>query len=167
VILIDTDVLIDLALDRDPHAGPASELFDYLEVRRRRAFVAWHSLSNFYYLVSPSRGKSTTRGFLVDLTRFVTVAPSDTDSLRFAAELPMDDFEDALQVAAAHACGAAFIATRNTDDYRRSPIPALSPKALLEELEGQKARPARFAPVPLGPRPPPAPRPSRQRRRVR
>ena len=136
MILIDTDLLIDLALDRDPHAGPASELFDYLEIRRRRAFVAWHSLSNFYYLVSPARGSQSAREFLVDLTRFVTVAPSDTNALRFAAQLPMNDFEDALQVAAARACGASFIATRNTSDYSGSPIPALSPKAVLEELDG-------------------------------
>jgi len=136
VILIDTDVLIDLALDRDPHAGPASELLDYLEIRHRRAFVAWHSLSNFYYLVAPARGRQSTREFLVGLTRFLAVAPSDTDALRFAAQLPMNDFEDALQVAAARACDASFIATRNTGDYRRSPIPALSPSAVLEELKG-------------------------------
>ena len=136
MILIDTDILVDLALDRDPHAGPASALLDYLEIRHRRAFVAWHSLSNFYYLVSPARGREGTREFLVGLTRFLTVAPSDTDALRFAAQLPMNDFEDALQVAAARACGASFIATRNTSDYRCSPIPALSPKAALEELEG-------------------------------
>ncbi len=136
MILIDTDVLIDLALDRDPHAGPASELLDYLEIRHRRAFIAWHSLSNFYYLVAPARGRQSTREFLVGLTRFLAVAPSDTDALRFAAELPMNDFEDALQVAAARACGASFIATRNTGDYRRSPIPALSPSAVLEELKG-------------------------------
>ena len=136
MILIDTDVLIDLALDRDPHAGPASELLDYLEIRHRRAFIAWHSLSNFYYLVAPARGRQSTREFLVGLTRFLAVAPSDTDALRFAAELPMNDFEDALQVAAARACGASFIATRDTGDYRRSPIPALSPSAVLEELKG-------------------------------
>ena len=136
MILIDTDVLIDLALDRDPHAGPASELLDYLEIRHRRAFVAWHSLSNFYYLVAPARGRQSTREFLVGLTRFLAVAPSDTDALRFAAQLPMNDFEDALQVAAARACGASFIATRNTGDYRRSPIPALSPSAVLKELKG-------------------------------
>lgn len=136
MILIDTDVLIDLALDRDPHAGPAAALLEYLEIRRRRAFVAWHSLSNFYYLVSPRRGMQATREFLIGLTRLLTVAPSDTDALRFAAQLPMNDFEDALQVAAARSCGAAFIATRNTSDYRRSPIPALSPADVLKELEG-------------------------------
>lgn len=134
MILIDTDVLIDLALDRDPHAGPAAALLDHLERQPHRAFVAWHSLSNFYYLVSPHRGKQSTRDFLLDLTNFVAVAPSDTEALRFAAQLPVNDFEDALQVAAARACGASFIATRNIKDYRRSPIPALSPQAVLEEL---------------------------------
>lgn len=134
MILLDTDVLIDLALDRDPHAGPAAELLDLLERRQRRAFVAWHTLSNFYYLVSPIRGKREARDFLVDLTRFVTVAPSDTEGLRFAAALPMEDFEDAMQVAAARACGASFIVTRNTRDYRRSPVPALTPAGAAAEL---------------------------------
>jgi hypothetical protein len=36
------------------------------------------------------------------------VAPTDTDALRFAASLTLPDFEDALQVAAAHACGARW-----------------------------------------------------------
>ena len=132
MILLDTDVLIDLALDRHPHSGPSAELIDLLERQRRMAFVAWHSLSNFYYLVSPARGKLGARQFLVDLTRFITVAPADTDALRFAASLPLPDFEDALQVAAARACGASVIATRNTRDYQRSPIPARTPTALLD-----------------------------------
>lgn len=134
MILVDTDVLIDLALDRDPHAEPAAELLTVLEQRPRMAFVAWHSLSNFYYLVSPTRGHAETRDFLVDLTGFVSIAPTDTESLRFAAGLALPDFEDAMQVAAARACGASLIATRNVRDYRRSPIPARSPQAVLEEL---------------------------------
>ncbi len=134
MILLDTDVLIDLALDRDPHAQPAAELIDLLERQPRMAVVAWHTLSNFYHLVSPIRGKRKARDFLVDLSRFVTVAPSDTDGLRFAAALPLADFEDALQVAAARACGASFIATRNTRDYRKSPIPALTPVGAVKEL---------------------------------
>ena len=134
MILVDTDVLIDLALDRDPHADSAEALVTFLERRPRMAFVAWHSLSNFYYIVSPIRGREAARGFLVDLTGFVTVAPADTESLRYAADLPLPDFEDAMQVAAARACGASVIVTRNVRDYRRSPIPASSPQTILREL---------------------------------
>ena len=134
MILLDTDVLIDFALRRNPHAEAADGLLAFLERRPRMAFVAWHTLSNFYYLVRPSLGSDVTKDFLVDLTRFVTVAPSDTDALHFAAGLPLSDFADALQVAAARACGASMIATRNVRDFRRSPIPARTPEALLKEL---------------------------------
>jgi predicted nucleic acid-binding protein len=135
VILLDTDVLIDVALDRAPHVEAAASLLTYLERRPRLSFLAWHSLSNFYYLVSPSRGEEDARAFLLDLTRFVAMAPTDTEAFRYAVTLSIPDFEDSLQVAAANACGAVRIATRNVRHYRNSPIPARTPRALLEELE--------------------------------
>ena len=133
-MLLDTDILIDLALDRRPHSDPASELLDRIERGPENAFIAWHTVSNFYYLVAPSRGNTNTRDFIVELTRFVAVAPTDTESVRYAAQLPMKDYEDAMQVAAARACGARRIVTRNTRDYRHSPIPAISPQEALAEL---------------------------------
>ena len=125
MILIDTDVLIDVALDRHPHTVASSELLDRIENGSEDASIAWHSVSNLYYLVSPSLGGISTRDFIVELTRFVGVAPADAESIRYAAALPMDDFEDAMQVAAARACGARHIVTRNLRDYERSPIPAV------------------------------------------
>lgn len=134
MILLDTDVLIDVALDREPHVRDSGRLLELLESRPRMAFVAWHTLSNFHYLLRPARGGASVRSFLVDLARFVSVAPADTDALRYAAALPLTDFEDAMQVAAAHACGAEAIATRNVADFRSSPIPARSPRELVAEL---------------------------------
>ena len=134
MILIDTDVLIDVALDRQPFSDAASELLDRLQTGPKRAFVAWHSLSNFYYLVTPARGGSDARDFITELIRFVEVADCGTDAIGFAAGLGMEDFEDAMQVAAARACGARFIVTRNARDFRRSPIPAIRPLEALESL---------------------------------
>ncbi len=134
-ILVDTDVLIDLALDREPFAGAAAQLLDGLQQRPGMAFIAWHSVSNFYYLVQAKRGQAMTRDFLLDLTRFVDIAPTTTGSLVYASSLDMRDFEDALQVAAARACGATLITTRNLKDYRRSPIPAKTPAEALHDIE--------------------------------
>ncbi len=133
-MLLDTDVLIDVALDRSPHADPAVELLDRIEHGPTQAFIAWHTVSNFYYLVASSRGGLSTRDFIVELTRFVAVAVTDTEAVRYAAALPMADFEDALQVAAARACGAQHIVTRNVKDYGRSPIPAITPQEALSGL---------------------------------
>ena len=48
MMLLDTGVLIDVALDRRPHSGPASELLDQIEHGSEAAYVAWHSVSNLY-----------------------------------------------------------------------------------------------------------------------
>jgi predicted nucleic acid-binding protein len=133
-VLLDTDVLIDLALDRSPYAQYAAELLDTLENRPRSSFVSWHTVANFYYLVTPTRGGNSTKAFLLDLTRFIEVAPATTQGLRYAAELPLKDFEDAMQVAAAEACGADVIATRNVRDYAKAPVRAVTPQTLLGEL---------------------------------
>jgi predicted nucleic acid-binding protein len=134
VILLDTDVLLDVALDREPHAEASSALLDLLERRPRMAFVAWHTLSNLYYQIRPEGGDAGARAFLADLTRFATVAQAGTDALRYAVALPVADLEDAMQVAAARECGAQYIATRNVRDFVNSPIPAQTPAALLEKL---------------------------------
>jgi predicted nucleic acid-binding protein len=137
IVLLDTDVLIDLALDRDPYSEAAADLIDALEQRPGTAFVAWHSLSNFHYLVSPTRGKYAAKDFLLDLTRFVQVAPTTTESFLYAGGLALRDFEDAMQVAAAVACSATVIATRNLKDYAGSPVRAAEPRVILAELLGR------------------------------
>ena len=134
MILIGTDVLIDVALDRQPFSDPAAELLDRLQTGPKRAFVAWHTVSNFYYLVAPARGGSDARAFITELIRFVAVADCGTNAVAYAARLEMADFEDAMQVAAAQACGARLVVTRNARDFRRSPIPAITPQEALEAL---------------------------------
>ena len=57
----------------------------------------------------------------------MAVAATDTQGIRYAAELPMADFEDAMQVAVARACGARYIVTKNVRDYERSTIHAVDP----------------------------------------
>lgn len=133
IVLLDADVLIDVALGRAPHADSATALLDLLEQRPGSAFIAWHTIANFYYLVSPTRGGRPTRDLVLDLLRFVEAAPTTTEGLRKATRLEMRDFEDAMQVAAAEACGADVIATRNVRDYVRSPLRAATPKVLVGE----------------------------------
>lgn len=135
MILLDTDVILDVALDRAPHADASAALLDHLQGDPAAGgFVAWHTLSNLYYLLRPARGGGDVRDFLRSLTEFALVAPTDTADLRSATAFPMADLEDAMQAAAAQACGARYIATRNTKDFERSPVPARTPEELLELL---------------------------------
>lgn len=133
-MLLDTDVLIDMALDRRPFSEPAAALLDRIQVTGHTAFIAWHTVANFHYLVSPTQGRRSAREFVVELTRLVGVAAGGAEAVRYAASLPMKDFEDAMQVAAARSCGASRIVTRNIRDYQRSPIPAITPRQALDRI---------------------------------
>src|SRR6185436_15279022 len=114
-ILIDTDVLLDVALIREPHAEQSTAVLRWAEAGGDAA-VAWHSLANCAHLLR-ARG----RPFLSELIQIIEVAPASTADARRALALPMADLEDAFQAAAALAWGANAIVTRNTADYRRSP----------------------------------------------
>ena len=125
-------MLLDAALRRQPHFNASAAFLERAEHGPESACIAWHTVSNVYYIAA--QHGVDARDFLVSLTQWVDIAPTDADSVRYAAGLPMADFEDALQVAAAHACGAGHIVTRNLADYAQSPIHAVSPLAALSSL---------------------------------
>lgn len=136
-LLIDTDVLIDVGLGREPFVQAAVELVDALESNPGVGYISWHTASNFYYLVSAVSGRDEPRMFLYELSRFVDVAPTLTKHLRVAGKLSLPDFEDAMQVSAAIACEADYVVTRNTQDFRKSPVPAIGPAQAVELVTSQ------------------------------
>jgi predicted nucleic acid-binding protein len=121
-ILIDTNVLLDVALNREPFAAQSAQVVDWAQAYPGAAAVAWHTVSNFDYL---TKGKS--RDFLADLLAFTDVAAGDAAMVRQALTMPTPDFEDALQVAAALTFQAQYIVTRNVRDYKKLAVPAITP----------------------------------------
>lgn len=129
-LLIDCDILLDIALKRDPYFEYSSRLLDWAEKHPGQSAVAWHTLSNLVYLCDRNAA-----AFIEDLLEFIDVPGTDADSMRFALELSMKDLEDAMQVAAAELFGAQIIATRNLKDYSKSPIKAMAPRTIIPLLE--------------------------------
>jgi predicted nucleic acid-binding protein len=121
-IFIDTNVLIDVALNRREFVDDSARVLDWAEANPKQAAIAWHSVSNLAYLV-----KQDARGFLSDLLAFVEVATGDTATVRQALSMSTRDLEDALQVSAAINFGADIIVTRDTNDYKKLPVTAMTP----------------------------------------
>jgi hypothetical protein len=70
------------------------------------------------------------------------IAKSDAPQAR---DLPMPDFEDALQAAAAVACGAHVVLTRNLKDFKGSPVPAMTPEEFIQQHMTAPVRPRKRA----------------------
>lgn len=128
-ILIDTDVLLDVALERLEFFEKSASVISWAETNPGQAAVAWHSISNLNYLIRPG-----SRPFLRDLLEFVEVPATGTADMKVALSSRMPDLEDAMQTAAALAFRADYIVTRNLDDYRHSAVRAISPGEFLKLL---------------------------------
>ena len=128
-LLIDINVLLDVALQRP--GAPSSARVLALCGRQHEAWLAWHSIATLAYLVERQQSAVSGRDFIRTLLAWADVAKTGRPDAQAALDLPMRDFEDALQVAAAMACGAQFIITRNERDFKTSPVPALNPDAFL------------------------------------
>ena len=134
MILVDSDVLIDVALSRQPYRLDSERILAVIEAGFDQAAIAWHTAANLYYVVRRQLSDSAARDIVSRIHRTVSVSQTSSSDLAYALSLPMVDFEDAMQVAAARACGADFIVTRNLRDYRDSPIEAVSPQHALWRL---------------------------------
>lgn len=121
-MLLDTDVLLDFAIGRSPHQEASARILEWASLHPGQCAVAWHSIANILYLT-----KGRSEDFLSDLLQFVVIPPTGTEEMKHALDLEFSDLEDAMQTVAAALFKAQIIVTRNSKDFRKSPIKAVLP----------------------------------------
>lgn len=132
--LIDTNVLLDVAQQRMPHLADSDRVMKWCEANPGHGFIAWHSISNVYYVLRKAIDDASARQFITTLLDLCDVVETGTASAKLALHLSFTDFEDALQTAAAVTAGVDVIITRDKRDYAKSPIPVQSPDEFVATL---------------------------------
>ncbi len=130
-ILIDTNLFLDVLLERETLADESQAVLDWCENHPGDCWIAWHTLANLYYIGAKQSTPKEARQFIDELLDVFEICPADTATARIARVLNIADFEDALQIAAAQKAGVDAIVTRNIKDFRNSPIPPLTPSQFL------------------------------------
>ncbi len=134
-VLIDTDVVLDLLLDREPFSTAAAELFARVELGGLAGYVCATSVTTVCYLAEKARGQAAAREAISRLMALAEIAPVSRAVLDAALTFGMKDFEDAVVSAAAQGVGADFVVTRNLRDFAAAPLPAYEPAGLLSMLD--------------------------------
>jgi predicted nucleic acid-binding protein len=132
-ILLDTNVVLDVALEREPFYPPAARILGASDFDRMHRFVTASMVTDIYYILRKSKGREHTLAFLTDLLSLVDVCRVDKNVLLKAMDSGFFDFEDAVQNAAAVTSEIDVIVTRNSADYRTSPLPVLTPDGFVAE----------------------------------
>jgi predicted nucleic acid-binding protein len=134
-LLVDTNVVLDVLLDRQPHAEASIAIWAAIEAGRAEGYMSAHAITTIYYLIQREPGPMKANQLIALMLRIFRVAAVDGLVLEQALRLPLAHFEDAVTVATAQVCGCDFIVTRDPKGFRGSPVRALAPEAVLPMLE--------------------------------
>ena len=136
VVLIDSDVLIDFLIDREPFAKDAYMIVEKSKEKTINAFLAAHSITNIFYILRKVSSAFERKQRLMELCQSISVVEIGHELIVNAlVNTEFEDLEDCLQAECAGIVKADYIVTRNIEDYAHSKVPAILPENLLRKLE--------------------------------
>ena len=130
-VLFDTNIILDVALNREPFIHEAERLFSMVDDGQITGFITASTLTDIYYIYKKTNGHYDAITFISQLLEIFEVAGIDKNVLLMAISFEFKDFEDAIQSAAANSVEAEIIITRNKADFVKSNVPAYTPTEFL------------------------------------
>ena len=131
-ILIDTNVLLDYLLEREPFFDDAKKVILSCTEGNIKGCIAAHSISNMFFILRKDYTAKERREILLNLCTIFNIEGIDKAKLLSGlANEDFSDFEDCLQMECAKIYGAEYIVTRNVADYSTSEIKAILPSEYL------------------------------------
>lgn len=130
-ILFDVNVVLDVLLDRKPHAEASAAAWAAVETGMAEGLLAAHAVTTIHYLVRKETGAVKTRRILSAILRVFGIAAVNDAVIQEALQLSCSDFEDAVTAAAARVASCDYIVTRDPKGFRGSPVRPLTPEAAI------------------------------------
>jgi predicted nucleic acid-binding protein len=138
-VLFDTNVILDVLLDRAPHVEVASRLFALVDNGRLHGSVCATTVTTIYYIAAKSFGRNRAHAQVHEILGLFDVADVDGEVLDRALDLGFEDFEDAVLHEAGRKCGASAIVTRDADGFAKASLPVLAPYELMAAVASASA----------------------------
>ncbi|HEY0513379.1 MAG TPA: PIN domain-containing protein [Thermoanaerobaculia bacterium] len=133
-VLFDTNVVLDVLLNRQPFRNTAAQLMGRVERKELDGVLGATTLTTIYYLIAKASGRDTARSTVRELINLFQIAAVDRQVLSRAIESPAKDFEDAVLAEAGVADNVDAVVTRDPEGFKDSGVPVLSPQQLHETL---------------------------------
>ena len=133
-VLLDTNVVLDLLLQRDPWRAQAEALAQAGAEGRIQPHVSASSITDIFYISRRLVGAEQARRVVRACLDSLQVVGVTRELLDAAERRPGLDLEDNLQIECAVAAGLEAIVTRDPRGFAGSPVAVLTPAELLARL---------------------------------
>jgi predicted nucleic acid-binding protein len=133
-VLLDTNIIIDHALERQPFRDASEQVLLVIEQRQIEGYISASTFSDLYYIIRRARGRDWTLTYLKQLVTFCQIATVNQAVITMALTTNFKDFEDAIQYSTAVFNQLDAIITRNPQDFPVVTPRILTPEQLIKEL---------------------------------
>lgn len=135
-LLIDTNILLDVLLKREPFYYKAVEVLELVQYDNVQEYVSAAAVTDIYYIAYKYlKDKGLVRQLLKKLMGIVSIAAVSEKEIEEALELAWNDFEDSVQYVVALLNEMDGIVTRNPKDYKRADMKVWSPEQVLQKFQ--------------------------------
>ena len=133
---LDSDVILDFLLDRDPFNFSADEIFEKGYSKEIQIYFSSLTVANIHYLLRKHYGNEGALNKITELVSFCKILPVSEKEIFSAIKSGFSDFEDAIQhFTAIQNPEIDGIITRNPSDYRKSQLPVFTPEVFLSTFK--------------------------------
>lgn len=132
-IFLDTNVLLDFILGREPFSDQAEKVIQLKYTERKRIFASVLSLANIAYVLRKTHKNPFP--IIAELMEWVEVVDLSNEQFELTLKSKFKDFEDGLQFYSAAAVKADVIISRDVKDFVHSSIPVLTPVQFIRSLK--------------------------------
>jgi predicted nucleic acid-binding protein len=134
-VLLDTNIILDFFLEREPFFQLASEVFEAIAAERIEGLISASSATDIFYICKrQTQNLEQARQILTQTLTLLSVCPVDYTVLNTALNSGLVDFEDAVQIACAVAQQVDAIVTRNPQDFQTTAVSIFTVSQLLEHF---------------------------------
>jgi predicted nucleic acid-binding protein len=133
-ILIDTNIILDLILERQPFVENAVLIFEQIERGNLAGYIAATTITNIFYIIRKIEGREVALAAIHRLLVGLQFCAVDRQTIETALSLGLKDFEDSVQLVCATLDQLDAIVTRDPKDFSSSNLPIYSPTELLTQL---------------------------------
>ena len=134
-VLLDTNVVLDVFLERHPFAEAAAQILARIETSRIDGVLCTTTVTTIDYLLGQALAPEAARQTLHRLLGLFEIAPVNRSVLEQALQSGITDFEDAVLEQSAHLVSADAITTRNLKHFRKASITVFDPQELLSVID--------------------------------
>jgi predicted nucleic acid-binding protein len=133
-VLVDTNLVLDVLLGREPFVVEALELFEWIESGQIEATIAATTITNIFYILRKAENRDVALNAITRVLQGFALTPVTRQTIELALQQPTQDFEDGVQIACAEQAQVNAIITRNPRDFAHIQIPVWSVAELRSHL---------------------------------